>query len=175
MANASLLTVVHCGLAATYSGASILTDPAIAALLNLLVSTPQTFPNGTAAGFADKLYVAERTLAASATENLDLAGGITDALTGAVMTMVKVRALIIEAVDANTNNVIVGAASSNVFQGWFGATTYTLSLAPGDRMCLTSKTAGKTVTASTGDQLKIANSSSGTSVTYRIWILGTSA
>lgn len=172
---ASLLSTIYCGINSVSVAADVLSDPAFASRFIMPSLNNIVLPNGTASGYADKLYVAERTLAASATESLDLAGVLTDPLTGALLTFVKVRALLVEAADGNTNNVIVGAAAATVFSGWFGATTYTLVLTPGDRILLTSKTGGKAVGAGSTDLLKIANSAAGTSVTYRIAILGTSA
>lgn len=49
-------------------------------------------------------------LAASASENLDLAGGLTDDF-GATLTFTAIKEIIIHASSANTNNVLVGGAA----------------------------------------------------------------
>jgi hypothetical protein len=62
--------------------------------------------SGTGAGAADLMFTDTRTLAASGTENLDLAGSLTDAF-GATLTFVELRAVVIKASPGNTNNVEV--------------------------------------------------------------------
>lgn len=131
------------------------------------------FDDGTGASQINQVFADTRTLAASATEDLDLAGGLTNAL-GATVTFTKVRALIIRPAATNTNNVLVGGASSNQFSTPFGAGTHTVTVRPGGLLALVAPDAtGYVVTAGTGDLLKLANSSSGTGVTYDIVILGT--
>ena len=132
--------------------------------------------NGTGAGKADRVFSDRRTLAASGTEDLDLAGVLLDAF-GATITFARVKGLIIAAAAGNTNNVVVGAASSNPWATLLGA-THTLTLRPGAFIALGTGVAdptGYAVTASTGDLLKVANSGSGTGVTYDIHIIGASA
>lgn len=132
--------------------------------------------SGTAAGQADKVFADQRTLAASATEDLDLAGSLADAF-GATITFVKVKALLVRAAVGNTNNVVVGAASSNPWATLLNSTG-TVTLRPGAGFLAWAGAADATgygVTASTGDLLKIANSAAGTSVTYDVAVIGTSA
>lgn len=132
------------------------------------------FTPGTAALKADKLFSDRRTVAASSSENLDLAGVLTDPF-GATLTCVKVRWIYVAAASTNTNSVLVGGAASNAFLGPFADATDILTVQPGGTLLLTAPTAGWTVTASTGDLLKVANSSSGTGVTYDVVIGCTSA
>ncbi len=130
--------------------------------------------SGTGADQADLMFADTRTLAASATENLDLAGSLTDAF-GATLAFAKIKAIIVQAAAANTNDVVVGGAASNAFTGPLGGTDPTVAARPGGAIVLFAPATGWTVTAGTGDILKVANSSSGTSVTYSIVIIGTSA
>lgn len=133
--------------------------------------------SGTAAGQADKIFHDTRTLAASANEDLDLAGALTDALGGS-LTFVRIKGLVVAAAAGNTNNVVVGGAASNGFITWVGAATHTVTLRPGAVMALMAGSAdatGYVVTAATGDLLRVANSSSGSTVTYDIVVLGCSA
>lgn len=133
--------------------------------------------DGTTAGKADKVFHDTRTLSASGTEDIDLAGVLTDPL-GVTLTFVKIKALIISAAAGNTNNVIVGGASSNGFVSWVGGATHTVTVRPGATLALITGSAdasGYGVTAATADLLKIANSSSGTGVTYDLIVVGTSA
>lgn len=130
------------------------------------------FGDGAGANQISKIYSAQRTLVASATEDLDLNGVLVDAL-GAVINFTKVRAIIIKAAAANVNNVLVGGAAANQFATMFGAATHTLVIRPGGFLCLAAPDAtAYVVTAATGDLLKIANSAAGSSVVYDIVILG---
>lgn len=129
---------------------------------------------GTAAQKADKMLADQRTLAASATENLDLAGTLADPL-GVTVTFAKVKAIYVRAAAANTNNVCVGGAASNAFVGPFADATDVVCVRPGGVLLVTAPAGGWTVTASTGDLLKVANSGAGTGVTYDVIIIGTSA
>lgn len=167
----SLTSRVRVELAALLTGTHDFAPPGS----NLSKARSWSFPSGTGAGQADKVFADRRTLAASATENLDLAGSLTDAL-GATLTFARVRALLIEASSANTNNVLVGGAASAQFATMFGDATDVLVVRPGGLVLLVAPdTTGYAVAATTGDLLKVANSSSGTGVTYDITILGTSA
>ncbi|MEU3098512.1 hypothetical protein ABZ690_28100 [Streptomyces sp. NPDC006967] len=132
--------------------------------------------DGTGAGAADLVWSDRRTIAASGSEDLDLAGALTDAF-GATVTFARIKGLVIAAAAANTNNVVVGAASATQWATLFNAAG-TVTLRPGAFLAVGTGEAdatGYAVTASTGDLLKVANSSSGTGVTYDIHIIGASA
>ncbi len=130
---------------------------------------------GTGANQADRIFHDTRTLTASANEDLDLAGVLVDAF-GATLTFARVKALVIAADAANTNNVIVGNAATNPFLTWVGAATHTVTVRPGGMLALAcSDATAYAVTAGTGDLLRIANSGAGTSVTYSIVLVGASA
>ncbi|MGW0550559.1 hypothetical protein [Streptomyces altiplanensis] len=132
--------------------------------------------NGTGAGKADRAFHDRRTLAASASEDLDLAGVLLDAF-GAAITFVRIKGMYIAAADTNTNNVVIGAAATTPWAALLGATG-TLTLRPGASVGAMAGAADATayaVTAGTGDLLKVANSGAGTSVTYDIVIIGSSA
>jgi hypothetical protein len=130
-----------------------------------------TFANGTGVDAANMVWVDTRTLSASASEDLDVAGGLTNAL-GTTLTFTKIKGIIIAASAANTNNVVVGG-DTNALVNWVGAANDVINVRPGGIFCLTAPDAtAYAVTASTGDVLQIANSSSGTSVTYDIIIIG---
>jgi len=147
------------------------------AVANLAKSYTVDLANGTAAGQADKIFHDTRTLAASANEDLDLAGSLVDAL-GTTITFARVKGLIIAAAAGNTNNVIVGGAASNQFLSWAGAGTHTVTVRPGAVFLLLAGSAdatGYAVTPGTGDLLRVANSSSGSTVTYDVIVIGASA
>lgn len=131
---------------------------------------------GTGAGAADLVFSDRRTIAASGTENLDLAGTLVDSF-GATITFVKVKGIYIAASAANTNSVVVGAAGTNPWIGLLNATG-TVTLRPGAALMAMAGQADATgmgVVAATGDLLKVTNSGSGTGVDYDVVIIGTSA
>lgn len=130
---------------------------------------------GTGADQADQLWTDTRTLTASSTEDLDLAGSLVNAL-GATVTFARVRGIYVEAAAGNTNNVLVGGAASNGLINWVADATDKVVVRPGGFFMIASRDAtGYAVTASTGDLLRIGNSGSGTSVTYNIAIVGCTA
>lgn len=167
----TLNTTLSVGIAATLYGAAGLATPQQP--LQLASNIPLS--SGTGANQADKLYSATRTLTASSAEDLDLAGTLTDAF-GSVITFARVKALLIRAAAANTNNVIVGGAGSNGFVSWVGAATHTVTVRPGGLLFLAAPDAtAYAVTPATADLLHVANGSSGSSVTYDVVIIGSSA
>lgn len=132
--------------------------------------------DGTGVGQANRLWADTRTLAASTSEDLDLAGSLLDAL-GGPFSLARVKGLIVAAAPGNTNNVVVGAAASNAWATLLGA-THTVTLRPGAVLAVLageSDATGYLVTAGTGDLLKVANSGAGTGVTYDIAVIGASA
>jgi hypothetical protein len=128
--------------------------------------------NGTGASQAQYVFTDVRTLTASASENLDLAGALADAF-GATLTFTKVKALIIKADAANTNDVVVGGHASAAFASMFADATDKIKVKPGGTFMVTAPDAnGLAVTATTADLLTVANGGSGTSVTYTVIIIG---
>lgn len=133
-----------------------------------------TLANGTAANQADKIFTDTRTLAASGTEDLDLAGVLVDAF-GATTTFVKLKAIIIAAAAGNANNVNVTRPASNGVP-IFAAASDAVAVRPGGFFALAcGDNTAIGVTAGTGDLITITNSGAGTSVTYDVILIGTSA
>lgn len=131
---------------------------------------------GTAAGQADKIWHDQRTIAASGTDDLDLAGVLVDAL-GATVTFARVKGIVVAAAAGNSNNVVVGNATTNAWSTLLGATG-TVTVRPGGVVAAITGAAdatGYAVTAGTGDILRVANSGAGTSVTYDVIVIGASA
>jgi hypothetical protein len=135
---------------------------------SLVYKLSRLFSNGTSTGQASRHYHGRRTLAASANEDLDLAGGLTD-FSGATITATKLKALLIVASEGNTNDVRLTRPASNGAP-LFMAAGDGIALAPGEAFLFVGKT-GKTVTADTGDLLNVANSAGGTGVSYDIYAL----
>ncbi len=139
-----------------------------------LKKTKIELTNGTGASNADLMFHDTRTVAASGTDALDLAGVLVSEF-GATLTYVELRAVLVSASSANTNNVRVNRPASNGVP-LFLAAGDGIDIPPGGVFLWCCPADGKvTVTAGTGDLLNIDNSSSGTSVTYDVVIIGTSA
>jgi hypothetical protein len=140
------------------------------------ISQHYPLTSGTGANQADRIWTDQRTLAASGTENLDLAGtALTDAF-GVAITFVKIKAILIRAASGNTNDVLVGGHATAAFVNWVSDATDVIVVKPGGLFLLVAPSAaGYGVTATTGDLLKITNSAGTTGVTYDVAILGTSA
>lgn len=128
---------------------------------------------GTASGQVDKVFTDTRTLAASATEDLDLAATLLDAY-GNAITFVKVKAVIVRANAANINNINVTRPASNGAPIFIAAGDG-IVLEPGFMFAYMGAGAGKTVTPATGDLFTITNAAGVSSVTYDVIIIGTSA
>lgn len=131
-------------------------------------------PDGTGANQANRIFHDQRTLAASATEDLDLAGVLTDPY-GASITMARIKALIVSAATGNTNNVNVIRPASNGVP-LFLAAGDGIPVRPGGVFAWIAPDAtGIAVTAGTGDLITFTNSAGSTSVTYDVVIIGASA
>jgi hypothetical protein len=161
--NASInlhLSAKQVGAAAALGTAGILVD----------IQKEIDFSAGTAnVNQANVLFRDTRTLAASANENLDLAGVLADAL-GATIAAAEVVALYIAAAAGNTNDVQLTRPATNGVP-LFLAAGDGLALGPGDFMVRTYRN-GVTVTAATGDLINVANGGAGTGVTYDIVVIG---
>jgi hypothetical protein len=136
-------------------------------------SLAHSLVDGTAAGQADRVFTDERTLDASATEDLDLSGVLLDAF-GAAILFASIKAIVVIADPDNTNNVNVtrpGAAGVPLFL----AAGDGMPIRPGYGFAWFGSGAGVAVTAASADLLTFTNSGAGTPVTYKIVIIGTSA
>lgn len=127
-------------------------------------------PGTDAVNKADLLYRATRTLAASANEDLDLAGVLASPL-GVTIAAAEVVAIVIEADAANGGNVSFGPAAVNGALGPFGDASDRLSLAPGDFYVLTNRN-GWAIAAGTADLLNFANADAGAAADYTITVVG---
>ena len=145
----------------------------VTAAAPLDLTTRIQLASGTGAGAADMLWSDTRTLAASATEDLDLAASLTGPL-GGTLTFAKVKLLYVTAAAGNTNDVVVSRAAAGI--PLFAATGDSLPVKPGGCLlwCAPNAT-GVAVTATTADTVTVTNSAGGTGVTYSIVVIGASA
>ena len=141
------------------------------------VALTQTFTltDGAGANQINQIFSDTRTLTASATETLDLAGVLTNAF-GATVSFARVKGIYVKAAAGNTNNVLLGGNGVNDFVNWVGNASDILVIRPGGALLLMAPDAtGYVVTATTGDLLKVANSSGGTEVSYDVIIIGSTS
>jgi len=126
---------------------------------------------GSGAGLANVIYRATITLAASGTADYDFSGtALTDGL-GTAVALTKIKAIIVHAAAANTNNVVVGGVNTTI--AIFADVSDKIAIKPGGTLVLTDPSvAGITVTAASADLLTITNSSSGTGVTFDLVVIG---
>lgn len=136
------------------------------------LSAAVALTSGTSAGQADRVFSDTRTLGASATEDLDLAGVLTDAF-GAVITFAKIKAVVIKAAAGNTNNVNVSRPAGATGVPLFLAISDGFVVPPGFTFAWFGSGTGVTVTAGTGDLITITNGAGTNSVTYDVILIGT--
>jgi len=138
-----------------------------------VVRSTITLSNGTGTSQSDVVWSDRRTVAASTTEDLDLAGGgLTDAF-GTAFAPAQVKVLVVKASGDNTNDVVVGGDSNSV--PFLSSATATQSVKPGGLLVIVAPGTGFTVTPSTGDVLQVANGGAGSTVTYDVLVVGTSS
>lgn len=131
--------------------------------------------NGAGANQAQQMFTDRRTLAASASENLDLAGVLENAF-GTPLEFDKIKALVVCAAKENTNDVVVGGHATAACAAFFGDVTDTVKVKPGGMVAFVAPNAdGYAVTAGTADMLTVTNGGAGTGVTYDIIVIGTAA
>lgn len=150
--------------------------------LGAVASAPLTYAaarslsSGVGAGAADQMFFDQRQIAASGNDDLDLSGTALQNALGVNIAFARIKALIIEALGTNANNLIVGNAAANQWQGPFGAVTHTVQVRPGGLLAMfASDVTAWPVTAGTGDILRIANSGAGSVVDYKIILVGATA
>lgn len=136
--------------------------------------------NGTSNGTFDILWSNERTVSASSTDSLDLAGSLTMALGSAAFTAAKIVGLVVFNLSTTSGDILqVGPGASNgCLSFWVDATDLSIvdaalsAAEPGVLFQYSPR--GRTVTASTGDKLAVINPGAN-DITYRIALLLRSA
>lgn len=135
----------------------------------------QSITDGTGANEADKIWHDRRTLAASASETLDLSG-LTHTLFGSTVTidLAKVKCLFIKNLATSPGEeLLAGGAASDAFEVPFGNVAGgVVEVGPNSPLLLAHLLDGWTVGSDVN--LKIANTGSG-DITYDIVIVGTSS
>ncbi len=138
-----------------------------------LVQRTLSLANGVSSGQADMVWSDRRQIAASSSEDLDLAGGgLVDAF-GTAFEPASVKILVIVAFGSNTNNLVVLGNAAAVPILDTAATTHDVE--PGGIFLVASPAAGFAVTATTADIIQVANGGAGSVVDYDVLIIGTSS
>lgn len=139
---------------------------------DLRIDLSATMANGTSTNQADMVWHDRRTLVATS-ENIDLAGSLTSVF-GATLTFATCKALLINNRTTTAGATLtVGGAAANAFSAIFADATDKLIIQPGGCALFFAPRTGYTVTAATGDILKI--DAGAATVEYDIYILGTTA
>jgi len=131
------------------------------------------YGNGTGAGQANMWWHDQRTLGASATEDIDLAGSLVSVF-GTTITLTSLKGVFVYASASNNaaNNVNVTRPASNG-TALFLAAGDGIALGPGEFFSwFTPAANGRTVTGGTVDLITLTNSAGTNSVTYDVFILG---
>ena len=135
---------------------------------NSLPNLTRTIGDGTGAGQANKWYRGYRTLAAGAADNLDLAGSLTDPF-GNTLTFTGIKYIAIALVSPDGTKKLTVGNGTNPFNGPLSSAGTVDVL--DEQEFYHPGASGWTVTAGTGDILKI-NNPGASSVTYCILIAG---
>ena len=136
-------------------------------------------PDGTGAGQADKVWHDERIVSSLSNDDLDLTA-LTTTIFGSTVTInfVKVKAILLVNTSTTSGDELrVGGAGAagNAFAAPFnGDQDAVVEVGADSALLLSNKTDGWTVTAGTGDILRI-NNPTGNAITYQIAIIGTSS
>jgi len=131
--------------------------------------------NGTGLDQNDIVWHDVRTLSASSSEDLDMAGTLTDAF-GNTVTFSKIKGIVLNNQTTTAGCILEAGGGSNDFNAWLGATGDKIKVGPnGLVVSWNPSLAGYSVTADTADILKITNTDSSNSITYQIVIVGTTA
>lgn len=133
-----------------------------------------TLTDGSGLNQANMVFSDRRSLNASATEDLDLAGSLVGNF-GDTLTFARIKGLIVVASSANTNNVQVTRPAANGVPLFLAAGDGIPVLPGGAFAWFSPNAAGVAVTAGTGDLITFTNSAGSTSVTYDVVIIGASA
>lgn len=140
---------------------------------DLDVDWSDSLADGTGKDQADELWHDSRTVT-GASEDLDLAGSLTNGL-GDVVTFVKIKTIMIKNTSTTAGeNLSVGGAAANQLINWVGDASDKIVIGPDGLFILHNPAAaGYAVTAATGDLLKI--DSGAATITYEIVLIGTTA
>jgi hypothetical protein len=167
----ALTTELTLKLVATLTGTADLLTPTAP----LELTQRHRLATGTGLEQADMLWTDRVTLAASATADLDLAASLAPHVGTGTLTFARIKALIVLASEANTNDVQVTRPAANGVPIFLAAGDGIPVKPGGSFVWVAPNAAGVVVTAATGDLITFTNSAGSTGVTYDVVIIGASA
>lgn len=133
-------------------------------------SESHTLTDGSGADQIDELFHDTRAIAAAANDDLDLAGGLTDAF-GNTITFASIKML--QIVNNGDTEIKIDQSVAN---DWSTAIATAITIPAGASIQLVNPTAaGWAVTAGTADLLRITNNDGSVAASYQIAIAGVSA
>lgn len=141
-------------------------DPRVSARLHL--GERRKITSGSGAGQADKVFADRRTLAAGASEDLDLAGDLQDAF-GRWINTEQLRVLWIKAGASNAGDLLVGGGG---LAGMFGSGGDIVRVKPGGLLLLAAPNQGDWPIEAPADLLRVTNASGAGPATYDIILIG---
>lgn len=129
---------------------------------NRTINHAVAYTNGTGANQHDQLYMAERTVASATNDDIDLAGVLTDVYGSTITAAEMVELTIVNRQfdgTANTTDLTIDQTVANGFTGFASDTVGPIG--PGGHFSIGCPDAGGigTITAGTGDLLRITNGS----------------
>ena len=128
-------------------------------------------PNGTSASQCDQVWTDQRTLTATS-ETLDLTGSLTSRINGQSLALVEVCIIGIYNTSTTSTNLLKIGGGSNVVP-IFDNSTDIITCGPSSPFLWANIVDGVTVTAATGDLLKI--DAGAFTITYDVILIGRSA
>jgi hypothetical protein len=132
--------------------------------------------DGTADDQADKIWHDSRSLAAAASDDLDLTA-LTNSIFGSTVSInfAKIKAiLLVNLATTAGDDLTVGGAAAQEWTAWVGAAGDKVRVPTDSALLISNRKTGWTVTDGASDTLRIANIGANP-VTYKIAVLGTSA
>lgn len=128
---------------------------------------------GVGSGQADKAYVANLSLAASANADIDVVSGIIDVF-GVAIASAKLKLFAVYAADANPGTITLSRPAANGVT-IFAAASDAIVLAAGALFAYGNKLAGHTLAAGTGDLLNVVAAATAGTYNYTVAVVTTSA
>ncbi|MBX3380895.1 MAG: hypothetical protein KF805_12455 [Phycisphaeraceae bacterium] len=146
------------------AGSGITSAAASSSVSDLLTN----FTDGTGDGKASGVYVKSGSISASANDDIDLSGSVTNAF-GTTVAMAKIKAIAIKNKATTTGyNLLIGGSASAAITTILGGTAPTLKIGPKGWVVLNNPFDGHVVTATTADILRLT--ASGGDITYDLAI-----
>ena len=165
---ATLELSVASALSAQYSGINNLG----LAVFDLEEREPLEFASGKGSGMADTLLSQQRTLAASASEILDLINGSLLDSINLPLALRRIKVIHVRASVSNINDVVIGGAGAGGLTGPFVNNTNTYNIPPGGAFLAVHPGVGWLTYDVSEALFKVANGGAGTSVIYDLEIAG---